>query len=82
MMHFSKRLPVENGFSNFYFNLKHTSEGPRFLVSVVDGKRNTHLFYMKKDAGKWMLIEPETSPYWIRMFEKKLSDLIIGFTYQ
>jgi hypothetical protein len=77
MQNFSKRIPIEKGFSpEFFFNRMYTVNGISYHVSVVDRYRQSHFFNMEQKSNLWRIVDAPKVPDWIMNIEKKLEEAI------
>ena len=81
MSNFCEGLWVEGHTLTFHFNLLVTHKGMRYCVSVVDAKRITHVFYMRKAFSRWILDQSILYPKWITEIEEELGALIAHREY-
>ena len=72
MSNFSACLLVQGRTLTFYFNLRVTQKALNYCVSVVDAKRITHIFYMRKTTSRWVLDQQVPYPKWIINIEEEL----------
>ncbi len=75
MRHFSERLQTLNGSFTFYFNGDELSDN-MLMVSVADHYK-THIFYLLKFNGAWIISPKENNPSWINSLEETLQKLVI-----
>jgi hypothetical protein len=75
MSYFTKNLETDNGVLTFYFNRIYTVNGPKYHVSVRDGKLS-HYFMMGDGNNEWHFSDPTVLPQWIRVLQKNLEEAI------
>jgi hypothetical protein len=70
MPHFIKRLEVDKRFLNSYFNRIYTTDGIRYLISVVGKDKKTNMFHIVDKDGEWKILNPEYCPNGLKAWRR------------
>jgi hypothetical protein len=77
MQSFTKRIPVEKGFSpEFFFTRIYTVNSVHYHISVMDKSGHSHFFTMEQKNEQWKIINAPKIPDWIVRIEEQLEEAI------